>query len=857
MPPIPLYYTFGNHMHWVDMEWLWGYFVMPSSVRDMIHFCNETGARGNVNFDGIGYEKLAVEAPDALQELREAVQSGMIEVVGASYGQPYGLFHGGESNVRQRVYGVRSVMRLLGVRPKTFWEEEFDFFPQLPQMLRGVGFEYASLFFQWTWHTPEVPKEDVPVVWWEGQDGSRLLTATRNRLNLHQWPEDMDILLAELAESDQSKIQNPKSQIPMILQWLELMPSPDWMCRSELLLPKLKQILADERFEIRHATLGEYLASVECSVLSVEGESLDTQHLTLNTPVPVRPYTMDDVWHGMSLGKNGDNMRIRSFDVESLLLSAETLSATAGLFGRPYAQWDVYPTWELEEAWRELLQAQHHDNDECEGLCGYVGVYSYDRADSLARGALDRTLSELAERLQGPGDSEMVYNPLGWPRKWHVVHREQAMTVVDVPAFGCTVVPPDAPDVDCGQWRVGGRVATFERGLVRVVVDLDRATVIEMANTAHPDGIRLDGKPLWEWVGISAEGNPLRVKGHERSFDDKHEAPLLVGDRWLRLPVEFEGFPDDGFTLAFGVEPHTEALELSVEGKVPHLKGGLNDAFSMVFHVPSEMQHLRADQPYGVSQIHPSGNYLKKYPSGDWMTSPQWFEEVHRPFSATSFVDFTDGQHSGLLITHKGCSQWFAAEAGAYRLILNAYDPWDEKRYVSYIDRSIFIEPHLELSGGDCWRRAQEYLRPCEEEYKEQGDGDLPAAFSAASSEAQNICLTAFYRETEEAGRRLDAYAGRGMEYPYVLRLAEFDGVETETLVRVAGTVERAYKTNLMGEIESEIAIQRGDRESFLPIAMRPHEIATVYLDIVEGRKQTRDLDAKRKIWATVHRVEE
>jgi alpha-mannosidase len=106
MPPIPLYYTFGNHMHWVDMEWLWGYFVMPSSVRDMIHFCNETGARGNVNFDGIGYEKLAVEAPDALQELREAVQSGMIEVVGASYGQPYGLFHGGESNVRQRVYGV-------------------------------------------------------------------------------------------------------------------------------------------------------------------------------------------------------------------------------------------------------------------------------------------------------------------------------------------------------------------------------------------------------------------------------------------------------------------------------------------------------------------------------------------------------------------------------------------------------------------------------------------------------------------------------------------------------------------------------------------------------------------------------
>ena len=37
------------------------------------------------------------------------LQRGQIEVVGASYGQPYGLFHGGESNVRQRVYGVRAV----------------------------------------------------------------------------------------------------------------------------------------------------------------------------------------------------------------------------------------------------------------------------------------------------------------------------------------------------------------------------------------------------------------------------------------------------------------------------------------------------------------------------------------------------------------------------------------------------------------------------------------------------------------------------------------------------------------------------------------------------------------------------
>jgi hypothetical protein len=35
---------------------------------------------------------------------------------------------------------------------------------------------------------------------------------------------------------------------------------------------------------------------------------------------------------------------------------------------------------------------------------------------------------------------------------------------------------------------------------------------------------------------------------------------------------------------------------------------------------------------------------------------------------------------------------------------------------------------------------------------------------------------------------------------------------------------------------------------------MRPREIATIYADMVMGRKEFRDLDAKRKVWATVHK---
>ena len=52
----PLYFTFGNHMHWVHMEWSWGYGVLPGSVRDMLRLIEASGARGNVELDGVGFE---------------------------------------------------------------------------------------------------------------------------------------------------------------------------------------------------------------------------------------------------------------------------------------------------------------------------------------------------------------------------------------------------------------------------------------------------------------------------------------------------------------------------------------------------------------------------------------------------------------------------------------------------------------------------------------------------------------------------------------------------------------------------------------------------------------------------------
>jgi alpha-mannosidase len=814
---IPLYYTFGNHMHWVDMQWLWGYHVLPNSVRDMLHFCRETGAKGNINFEGIGYEKMAVEAPQALEELRQAVQEGQIEIVGASYGQPYGLFHGSESNVRQRVYGVRTVMRLLGVRPRTFWEEEFDFFPQLPQILRSVGYEYGSLFFQWTWHTPSIPHEDLPAIWWEGQDGSRILAASRNALNLHQWPEDF----AGLLESDVPRTMPAAG----IVQWLELMPSPDWMCRSEVLLPQMRALIDNPNFEIKFATLSEYL-----EVARPYAEP--------------RRYTLDDVFHGMSLGKNGDLFRRLSRRAEQQNLAAESISALTGLFGRPYPHWDVYPTWELEESWRELLSAQHHDNDECEGLCGFVGKFSYERSLSITSHILDRSLKLLANRVTGKG---IVYNPLGWVRDGVIDTSPSEKHIVrNIPPFGYRSIE-DAEPLPATIREIDGKRITLKRGELAVTIDAHKGLITQIYSRDFPDGVLAE--PLGRLEMIRDGELETFPEVDIRFLSENHVLVNRLGKNGAKIEI------------VVSLCPHMDAVDIHYGAmNLPRPDAKMHASLQTLITVNIPGRKLIHDHPYGVSEIRAEGKYLRKYPSGEWMTSPQYFEDIHNPFTALQLLDFDNGER-GLLYLHDG-SQAMLREGETVRNILTMYDAWDENYFVDFLDANFRLVPHGKLTHAERWKLAQEFTRPPFVALADRTDGELPKQFGVVWCDAPNVAVTALFRETEENGDYLENYAGKGIGFPYVLRVVEFNGEASTVRLRLPGPVERAFRTNALGEVIESLEVKEASSEngiagSQIEIALRPFEIVTVYLDLVYGRKIPRNLDEHRSVWATIHRVDE
>lgn len=867
----PLYYTFGNHMHWVDMQWLWGYHVLPGSVDDMLRLIDETGARGNVNFDAVGYEKMAVECPEHLAKLRDAVVRGLVEPVGCSYGQPYGLFHGGESNIRQLTYGVRTTRRLLGVRPRTFWEEEFYFFPQLPQMLAQCGYTGASLFFQWTWHTPEVPKEPCSLILWEGADGTRLPTLPRNELNVHQWPEDFDGLLDKAGAWLN----------PAVVQWLELMPSKDWMCRSEVLLPRLRELMKDERFDVRPRTAGRLI-----------------EELLAATPSPpVKHYTMDDVWHGMTLGKNGDAHPRRSLGVEHRLLDAESISAVASLFGRPYPRWDVYPTWELEEAWRELLAAQHHDNHECEGLCGDIARPSFDRADGLA------TTSGGAayERLSDPESKQVrLRNPFGAVATRMAGGFRAGMTS-EVPAFGYVTIDRKLvmrPKLSATTHEREGDQIILRRGRCEARFSTTSGALLDFKCPAFPDGLADGLSPLFQLV-VGKAATPLECEGVNVNRNEWGLAGMVTaamrlgGDEGFELEFEFAADGSDCLDVSI-----THAHSIGKPGP------GLLNSVRAAVRLREPPAAILADSPFAADFIREPRDGARKYPRGDWMTSPQWFEQVRAPFTSHSFCDLLSGQDAtapGLLVLHDGSQQFFKTSAGV-DVVLTAYDPWDEARYEvpPNVLMNLRLMPHMGTNSSDrvraTWaiRGRSPLLAPAL----------IPGVFGPLSLEnAPNVLAHAFFRESMKSGEHLPHWAGHRMfeasgglcDHPFVIRLVEWDGQPAEVTLKLAGPVAMAAKANLLGEVLNERprgagigpagwspldtgwlecapceppawAVVGGKPIEFLgkPIewtqvrfAMRPREIATIYADMVMGRKQFRDLDAKREVWATVHKESE
>jgi len=693
-----IHFTLGNHMHWTDMQWLWGYDVLPGSVHDMLHLCREANVKGNINFDAIGYEKMAAECPDALTE--------------------------------------------------------------------------------------------------------------------------------------------------------KITPTSE------------------------------------------------TKSNTEPTTIPIRQYTLDDVWHGMTLGKNADKHPRTSRQCEHTILAAESLSAVASLFGRPYAQWDVYPTWELDEAWRELLSAQHHDNHECEGLCGHVGYTSMKRSKSLAYGIINRTLDGLANRMarkkSGPG-TMLQPNLTGWIIKTDPDGKspEPFTPGRTIPPFGysatsesCSAETPQRKLVT----KKTRHSITMTDGVVSCTVDRKTGYIIDLRTHGTHGSVVSSERPLLRFQSTH-HGKEL---AYSKATVDVDRNPFSTPTITIRYQSDN---PDSTVSATLSLTPEGNGIDVTCSYGIERPDPGLNNAFTIDHAASFNIIRTLADSPAAIHEVSGYEGGRRKYPKGDWMTSPQWFEELPQAFTSRSMVDLIDAKSTtgrGLLVLHDGAQQFFTGD-GYIRQVICAYDPWDEEKYdsdhIMILRRFRFI-PHSDTTNSQRVQLAGRFSESVSYDHmlsrrvSNEDCADIPPIFGPLSIEnAPNVLATAFYRESMKHGENLPNWAGHKMfkqsegacDHPFIIRLTEYDGEPAEVTLKLAGPVAAAAKTNLMGEVgqkdtawleiehpsdppewlspENNPIIINNQKLTWSQVSfkMRPHEIATIMADMTLGRKQWRNLDEKREVWSQIH----
>lgn len=245
------------------------------------------------------------------------------------------------------------------------------------------------------------------------------------------------------------------------------------------------------------------------------------------------------------------------------------------------------------------------------------------------------------------------------------------------------------------------------------------------------------------------------------------------------------------------------------------------------------------NHPYGTSEVEAERNRSRKYPAGDSWTSAQVFEEVVRPFSASSFVDLLESDVAGrsLLVVHNGCQQ-FQRDAHGVRALLHSYDLWDEDHYDNVFDAELWLAPHGTLSPTERMRLAMENNlgSPRFESFASAlGGGDLPHTLGALEIDAPNVLCTAFHRDRSAAAALLENSFAAGALDPHVIRLVEFDGKPAEVTLRLPGPIASAARTDLLGGVLERLTPRAASAPfgpaqlpwSALRFSLRPHEIAT------------------------------
>jgi alpha-mannosidase len=175
-PTMPTLYGFG-HAH-IDIAWLWPLQeterkIARTAINQLVLFDEYPEYRFLQSQPHL-YEMLKKRYPELYERFKAKVRTGNLIADGSMWVEADTNVSGGESLIRQVLYGRRYFQDELGVDSKVLWlPDVFGYSGALPQILRGcgmIGFTTQKI----TWAYGGGDPFPYNTFWWEGIDGTAI-----------------------------------------------------------------------------------------------------------------------------------------------------------------------------------------------------------------------------------------------------------------------------------------------------------------------------------------------------------------------------------------------------------------------------------------------------------------------------------------------------------------------------------------------------------------------------------------------------------------------------------------------------------------------------------------------------------
>jgi alpha-mannosidase len=383
-----------GHAH-IDLAWLWPLDETRLKARRTFHTAVDLMNRyPDFRFNQSTaqlYAFVEEDDPELFAAIKEKVANGQWEIIGGTWVEPDTNMPTAESFCRQLLYGTAYFDKAFGKRSRVHWLPDcFGFSPALPQILRLAGID-SFLTIKVTWSEADPFPHDL--FWWEGLDGSRVLSHTFNN-PVGGYNGDLGVRAAtETWRNFRGKHVNPESLLS--IGWGDGGggTTEEMLERAKLLadfpvVPSLRQVGVAEWFGDLHRRAAD----------------------GLELPVWVGEIYLE--FHRGTLTTQGRTKFLHR-RAERGLIAAEVLSSMATMLGAPAAP-------SLEEHWRALLRNQFHDIIPGSSIREVYEVAESELAGVVgaAREVISNKLDAIAAKVVSPGSRPgvLVVNPDLSPR---------------------------------------------------------------------------------------------------------------------------------------------------------------------------------------------------------------------------------------------------------------------------------------------------------------------------------------------------------------------------------------------------------------------------------------------------------